>query len=243
MSVGLRHNHDISFLGSQTRTMAIIFYVTNYATKLEDPVWKRAAAVAEVLKSRAQPSSETGSENRTRIFLAKVANRVFTERALSQVEVGASLLGFSMEFTHCEAWVYMNVSSVYWEVYRQWEYLRRSACQGDVNLVDEAVMLESLGQRITFVQAYPHRGPKLAALPLYDYMSVVKLKRRRDSCSRQSGIAFEPTWPLSGTWVQVLRKRAENALVCMDGYLSTDFMEDEERCYRRYVWHLFCLLC
>jgi len=38
ISVGLRHNHDISFLGTQTKTMAIVFYVTNYATKLEDPV-------------------------------------------------------------------------------------------------------------------------------------------------------------------------------------------------------------
>jgi hypothetical protein len=235
MSVGLRHNHDISFLGSQTRTMAIVFYVTNYATKLEDPVWKRAAAVAEVLNSKAQSSTETNSENRTRIFLAKVANRVFTERALSQVEVGASLLGFGMEFTHNKDWVYMNVSSVYWEIFRRWEYLRRSACQGDDHPVDEAVMLECLGQRVTFVQAYPHRGPMLAALPLYDYMSVVKLKRRRNSRSCPGEIAFEPAWPLSETWVQVLREKAGNALVCLDGYLSTDFMEDEERCYRRYV--------
>src|ERR1051326_436009 len=37
ISVGLRHNHDISFIGTQTRALAIVFYVTNYATKLEDP--------------------------------------------------------------------------------------------------------------------------------------------------------------------------------------------------------------
>jgi len=115
ISVGLRHNHDISFIGMQSKTLAIVFYVTNYATKLEDPVWKRAAAAAEVLN--ASRDSGTGSENRTRLFLARVANRVFTERALSQVEVAAHLLGFSMEFTHSKVWTYLNVSSLYWEIY------------------------------------------------------------------------------------------------------------------------------
>ncbi|KAF2175352.1 hypothetical protein K469DRAFT_702370 [Zopfia rhizophila CBS 207.26] len=38
IAVGLRHNHDISFIGTQCKTMAIVFYVTNYATKVEDPV-------------------------------------------------------------------------------------------------------------------------------------------------------------------------------------------------------------
>lgn len=49
IAVGLRHNHDISFIGTQCRTMAIMFYVTNYATKVEDPIWKRVAAAAEVI--------------------------------------------------------------------------------------------------------------------------------------------------------------------------------------------------
>lgn len=38
MAVGLRHNHDISFITIQYKTIAIVFYVTNYATKVEDPV-------------------------------------------------------------------------------------------------------------------------------------------------------------------------------------------------------------
>lgn len=38
ITVGLQHNHDISFIRTQSKTMAIVFYVTNYATKVEDPV-------------------------------------------------------------------------------------------------------------------------------------------------------------------------------------------------------------
>ncbi|PHH89292.1 hypothetical protein CDD83_6334 [Cordyceps sp. RAO-2017] len=43
MAVGLRHNHDISFIATQRKTMALVHYITNYATKVEDPVWKRVA--------------------------------------------------------------------------------------------------------------------------------------------------------------------------------------------------------
>lgn len=48
IAVGLRHNHDISFIATQCKTMALVFYLTNYATKVEDPMWKRIAAVVEV---------------------------------------------------------------------------------------------------------------------------------------------------------------------------------------------------
>jgi hypothetical protein len=38
IAVGLRHNHDISFVATQYKTIAVVFYVTNYATKVESPV-------------------------------------------------------------------------------------------------------------------------------------------------------------------------------------------------------------
>jgi hypothetical protein len=233
ISVGLRHNHDISFIGTQSRTMAIVFYVTNYATKLEDLVWKRAAAAAELLEDSRHLTTGDGSVSGTRLFLARVANRIFTERALSQVEVAAHLLGFGMEFTHSKSWVFLNVSSLYWAIFRRWEHLRDGAGDHSGSLVDETVMLEPSGQRVTFIQAYPHRGPYLAALPLYDYMSVVMIRRRRGRYGGRGVVEFDRAWPLSKTWVQVLRKPGEHAAVCLDGYLSMDFEEEDERCYRR----------
>lgn len=141
IAVGPRHNHDISFIATQCKTMSIVIYVTNYATKVEDPVWKRVAATAEVF-NLSRPS-ETGNveeghgttigdmiKQNTRRFLVKVANRVFTERALSQVEVIAHLLGYPTEFTHNAAWTFLNVSSrarnstalsVYWRGRWYWK--------------------------------------------------------------------------------------------------------------------------
>ncbi|KAF1807858.1 hypothetical protein P152DRAFT_485913, partial [Eremomyces bilateralis CBS 781.70] len=94
IAVGLRHNHDISFIGTQYKTMALVFYLTNYATKVEDPVSKRVAAAAELISAHNGATAErqegatdgpitgNGSENQTRQFLMRIANRIFTERPL-----------------------------------------------------------------------------------------------------------------------------------------------------------------
>jgi hypothetical protein len=129
IAVGLWHNHDISFIATQQKTMAIIFYVTNYVTKVEDPVSKRVAAAADIfhlldnsiVESQAVMAGSHGEgdsiQNRTWQFLMKVANQIFTEQPLSQVEVIAHLLGYEMEFTNNNVWKFVNVSGLYWDVF------------------------------------------------------------------------------------------------------------------------------
>ena len=248
IAVGLRHNHDISFIATQHKTMAIIFYLTNYATKIEDPVSKRVAAAAELFRVLLDSTSESqaemagrcgeedGVQNKTRQFLMRVANRIFTERPLSQVEVIAHLLGYDMEFTNNNIWTFVNVSTLYWAVFRRWHYLRcASGVESLDEEADETVLLEEAGQRIFFIQAYPHRGRFLQALSFYDYMSVVKLKRKGKGAAARGEVEFDSAWPFSQTWVQVLRDSGKDAIVCLDGYLSMNFSEDEELCHRRYV--------
>lgn len=242
MAVGLRHNHDISFIATQCKTMAVVFYVTNYATKLEDPVWKRVAAAAQTLETVVAPGVETrnsgpqrggGVENRTRQFLMRVANRIFTERPLSQVEVVAHLIGCEMEFASNDAWTFLNVSSLYWHIFRRWVHLRRESGRQDEELDNDTVLLEDSGQRISLVQAYPYRGRVLQRLSLYDYTSVVKLKRKNGLRVARRELQLDSTWPLARTWSQVVRKPGEHAVLCFDGYLSMDFGEEDEACHRR----------
>ncbi|KAF1807901.1 hypothetical protein P152DRAFT_469269 [Eremomyces bilateralis CBS 781.70] len=175
MAVGLRHNHDISFIATQCKTMALVFYVTNYATKVEDPVWKRVAAAAELfppqdnamaerqVDTTGGPATNNGVENRTRQFLMRVANRIFTERALSQVEIIAHLLGYPTEFSSNDAWTFLNVSSLYWHIFRRWRHLR---CESGIDTLDESVeetvLLHEAGERISLVQAYPAAVQHLA---------------------------------------------------------------------------------
>ncbi|GJN66053.1 hypothetical protein PLICBS_000069 [Purpureocillium lilacinum] len=195
MAEGLRHNHDISFIATQRKTKALVYYVTNYATKAEDPIWKRAAAAADLLpvaRVVGVPAAECtvegrfatgggggdGVGNKTRQFLMKVANRVFTERTLSQVEVIADLLGDPVEYTNSSVWAYLNVSLLYWHDFRRWRHLRRESGPADAqDQVDESVVEEEAGQRRGPIEAYPHRGGVLQDLWMYDYASLVKLQR------------------------------------------------------------------
>ncbi|KAL8281707.1 hypothetical protein RB600_008933 [Gaeumannomyces tritici] len=232
--------------------MAIVFYVTNYATKVEDPVWKRVAAAAEVFPllndpttgdqaDAAQGGGEADKrENRTRQFLMRVANRIFTERALSQVEVVSHLLGYPTEFANNVAWTFLNVSSLYCHIFRRWPHLRQSA-SGTESLDEhgeETILLEEAGQKISFVQAYQHRGRLLRGLSFYDYMSVVKLKRKGRGTAAWGEAQFDSAWPPSRKWVQELRRPGKHAVVCLDGYLSMDFGEEEETYCRAAVQHL-----
>ncbi|EXK77373.1 hypothetical protein FOQG_17914 [Fusarium oxysporum f. sp. raphani 54005] len=171
MAVGLRHNHDISFIVTKCKGLSLIYYVTNYATKVEEPVWKRIVAAKELIrllgdgKARSQLNdtrSSTGNaegQNQTWQFLLRVANRIFTERALSQVEVVAYFQGYGTEFTNSNAWAFLNLCTMYWHVFRRWHLLRLAVgrVDGDEQAA-ETVMLGEAGQRISLLQAYPHRG-------------------------------------------------------------------------------------
>ncbi|KAH7110973.1 hypothetical protein EDB81DRAFT_369641, partial [Dactylonectria macrodidyma] len=147
IAVGLRHNHDISFIATQCKTMALVYYLTNYTTKVEDPVWKRVAAATEMLHAL---DGEHGQDHATdsgsvaRQFLMKVANRVFTERPLSQVEVAAHLLGYQTDFSGNAAWAFANVSVLYWHVFRRWHHLRHASGEeaADGEPMNDAVLVE-----------------------------------------------------------------------------------------------------
>ncbi|XP_044714569.1 PIF1-like helicase domain-containing protein [Hirsutella rhossiliensis] len=213
IAVGLRHNHDISFIATQRKTMALIYYVTNYATKVEDPVWKRVAAAAELLAASTGDGTANGGRdgggdaatddpvkgNRTRQFLMRVANRVFTERPLSQVEVVAHLLGYPAEFTDSSAWAYLNCSLLYWEVFRRWRHLREaSGAAATDDTLDESVL---------------RRPGKHATACLDGYLSK-DFTYDDESCYRRAAVQHLALFvPWSPSWAkeQLLRRSAEDA--------------------------------
>ncbi|KAM4063319.1 ATP-dependent DNA helicase PIF1 [Hirsutella rhossiliensis] len=177
------------------KTMALVYYVTNYATKVEDPTWKRVAAAAELLPV-VSAGSQPGAGDDTRQFLMRVANRVFTERALS-------------------AWAYLNVSVLYWHVSRLWRHLRQqsgTAAVEDVSVADESVVVEQAGERISFAEAI------IIADMSYEACAYTTMFRSSGSN------ALGPGAKAAGKY----------AVVCLDGYLSKGFeQDDEESAHRR----------
>ncbi|KAM4063884.1 hypothetical protein HRG_006978 [Hirsutella rhossiliensis] len=85
---------------TKTKGLAMVYYITNYATKLDTPMWKRIALATEVarqLREAGRPTSRAPGPalpderhqavlNESRQFLMRTANRIFSERQLSAVE-------------------------------------------------------------------------------------------------------------------------------------------------------------
>ena len=145
LAVGLRHNHDVSIIVTRTKGLAMLYYITNYATKLDTPMWKRLALAADVFgQLRQQPGlrhqvSDSAKHddrrsavlNESRQFLMRVANRIFSERQLSAVEVCYHLLGYGTDFTNVPDWSFLNLTALYWSVFRRWPRLRCLAGQAN----------------------------------------------------------------------------------------------------------------
>ncbi|WAO96996.1 Helitron-like-N domain-containing protein [Fusarium falciforme] len=268
MAVGLRHNHDISFIGTQSKTMALIYYLTNYATKIQDPIWKRVAIAAELFPSisttsavglGATTANYEAKANINRQYLMRIANRIFTERPLSQVEVIAHFLDYPSEFSSTKQWSYVNMTTLYWAILRRWQYLQRCSSTlgddddrpieniggngngNDAEASAERVLVGSDGKKLPYIEAYHHRGEVLQTLCFYDYVSLVKLQKRIDSSYKELvKIEFERNWKPGRGWVQVLRPPGMYAVPCINGFLDMDFDIDTntDRCRRAAVQHL-----
>lgn len=101
--------------------------------------------------------------------------------------------------------------------------------------VNKTVLLGEARQRASLVQAYLHCSKILRGLSLYEYMSIVKLKRKGNGAATWGEVRFDSGWLLSQTWTQSLRRPGKHAVVCLDGYLSMKFDKEDEIYHRRYV--------
>ncbi|KAM4066647.1 hypothetical protein HRG_009867 [Hirsutella rhossiliensis] len=97
-------------------------------------------------------------------------------------------------------------------------------------ILDGSIVVEEAGLRSSHVKAYQHRGELLLGLYLYDYVSLVRLKRDSNdgSCAGWGEAPVEDGRPPGRRWVQVLRRPGKQATVCLDGDLSRDFAHDDE---------------
>ncbi|KAJ3455137.1 hypothetical protein MRS44_013737 [Fusarium solani] len=249
MAIGLRHNHDISMILMRTKGLAMVFYITNYATKLDTPMWKRIVLAAEVFRQlsesaerRCQVSDPAERDarpallNESHQFLMRAANRIFSERQLSAVEVCYHLLGYQTDFTNVPDWSFLNLTALYWAIFRRWMHLRRQAgVETDLEEPAETVQLREGGRTLLYLDAYACRGQVLRSLCLYDYMSMINLVRRSDRDEDETHISLEGSSPECHGWLQELRRPHEYAVPIFQGYISNDHEDEHPVYFKRYV--------
>ncbi|KJZ68118.1 hypothetical protein HIM_12488 [Hirsutella minnesotensis 3608] len=215
----IRRNHPlVNRYNRSLAGLAMVYYITNYATKLDTPMWKRIALASEVarqLREAGGPNSRAPDPalrddrqqavlNESRQFLMRAANRIFSERQLSAVEVCYHLLGYHTDFTNVPHWSFLNLTALYWTIFRLWAHLRH-----------------------------------LRDLCLYDYMSTVHLVRRKGRSEDESHIFLDGPASDCDGWVQKLRRPDQYAVPIFQGYISDDH-EDDHPVYikRNSVLHL-----
>ncbi|KAM4055420.1 PIF1 protein [Hirsutella rhossiliensis] len=241
LAVGLRHNHDVSMILTKTKGLAMVYYITNYATKLDTPMWKRIALAAEVarqLREAGRPTSRAPDPalpdnrqqavlNESRQFLMRTANRIFSERQLSAVEVCYHLLGYDTDFTNVPHWSFLNLTALYWTIFRLWAHLRHQAGElTDAEHPPETIPLRQGGRTLLCLEAYAYRGHVLQDLCLYDYMSMIHLLRRNGRSEDESHIFLDGQDSDCDGWMQKLRRPDQYAVPIFQGYISDDHEDD-----------------
>ncbi|KJZ68594.1 hypothetical protein HIM_12014 [Hirsutella minnesotensis 3608] len=247
MAVGLRHNHDVSMILTKTKGLAMVFYITNYATKLDTPMWKRLVFAADVLRQLRESAALRGANpaeqdaqreavvNESRQFLMRAANRIFSDRQLSAVEVCYFLLGYQTDFTNVPHWSYINLTALYWTIFRRWTHLRRQAsAQTDADEPSETVHFRESGRTLLCLDAYAYRGPVLRDVCFYDYMSMITLERRRGQDEDEARIALEGPPECDG-WIQKLRQPPDYAVPIFQGFISDDHIDEHPVYFKRYA--------
>lgn len=232
IAAALRHNHDYTFIFTKKKSIALIYYVTNYATKFETPTANKMMLVAAKLdKLRKQPQfvdvDNTDSDEMTRGLMTRISNKIHSERELSAIDVCNHILGYDTFYSSVSNWCWLHCNTIYFAARRQWEYLRKlafEASEGDKEATsDETVSITDNGVMPSIFQAYQHRGSVFRHLCLYDYASlvqVVKKPKRWMKCHAE----FEGSLR-TGKYCQRILPKASVRIPVLSGTYPLDFEE------------------
>jgi hypothetical protein len=213
-------------------------------------MWKRLVFAADILRQLRESATlghtgpnlaEQGTQrqavaNESRQFLIRAANRIFSERQLSAVEVYYFLLDYQTDFTNVPHWSYINLTALYWTIFRRWIHLHRQAStQTDAEEPSETVQFRESGWTLLYLDAYTYRGRVLRDVCLYDYMSMITLERRRGQDEDETHIALERPAECYG-WIQKLRQPQEYTVPIFQGFISDDHMDEHPVYFKRYTY-------
>ena len=231
----LRSNHDISWIPTVAKSLCLIYYITNYATK-DDVSPYQMLLKAALLKRSIEKAKATLTPDAADLrlqskdmdqFALRCFNSLSNDREISGVQIASSLLRLPTYYTNNYNFVQVNL----WWLRR---YVRAaiqpadSTANDSSNLIGEERCTYQPGNKaaVNRFDNYRWRGPHLIHLSFFEYCMLVQTKGLRDAIA--ADVEFDPEHPKHSTCVQRLAcKKSQLTTVTFNGQLS-EFQAEEE---------------
>ena len=211
MATTLRCNHDISFLPTISGFLSVMYYITDYTTKLAKLMYHYfliAVGLMEQPSEKAETADEEGSDfNKSRRFLARVFNKTVTSREISGPEIANVMIGQPECYTNLR-FVDLNYNSLYSEMLAMFPHLRReNEVENEKDHEDTTVSILDRSTATDQFSNYRYHSRTLAGLCLYDYSSIVYTTEASAMGMRQSEdvngyVRFSREHPLHDQMIQ-----------------------------------------
>lgn len=231
----IRSNQDISWIPTVSKSLSLLYYITNYATKDDASPWQMVTKAA-LLRQMIDPASSNDSPTTTDLrvkqngmnnFALRCFNSLSQDREISGVQVASTLLQLpsyytlNYNFTRINLWwLRQYVRAVIQPEQTQHPSSTNAIAEEPCNYDHVAAAPTSIFDN------YKFRGNLLCPLSIFEYCMLVRTKRVQDSTALD--IPFNDQHPKYHTHLQRLaRSQAQTATVTLQGEL-TEFQAAED---------------
>ncbi|KAJ5198759.1 uncharacterized protein N7498_007876 [Penicillium cinerascens] len=232
----IRSNHDISWIPTVSKSLSLLYYITNYATKDDvspcHMVTKAALLKQMIEHAAAAPTPSTVDIRLRQRGMDKFALRCFNslsqDREISGVQVASTLLQLPSYYTLNYNFTRINL----WWLRRYVRSLippgqsRRDTLPSDTIGEEPCNYEQTATAPANIFDNYKLRGSHLSSLSIFEYCMVVRTKRLQDATTED--IPFEDAHPRHRTHIQRLAQSPfQTATVTLQGEL-TEFQSSED---------------
>ena len=198
----LQCNYDIKFISEESSFLGLVYYITDYMTKISKPLYHTFSIIAGLTPLRwsdvyEQLVDEEEESKRSRYFFVWVFNKMSIAREISEPEIGNVLISQSEFYTNVK-FTTMSYNSLYAEMMEIFSHLGTDILDQDryhsmtVSILDNKIATD-------WFTDYKYHGFILENVCLYDYNSIVYRRPLSDALAKrgnsESLIWFSDEYP------------------------------------------------
>jgi hypothetical protein len=186
----IRSNHDVSWIPTMAKTLSLVYYITNYATK-DDISPAQILLKAALLKRSIEGAKAALDPNEADLriknkdmdqFALRSFNTLSHDQEISAVQIASSLLQKPNHYTNNYNFVQINLWWLRQYVRSLVDLIAPSTEDSPDPIGDEHCTYQTEDEVPTSrFDNYKYRGPQLASLSLFEYLMLVQTRKVSDS--------------------------------------------------------------